>query len=394
MELSRLRQNLIEMTHNLKENMIFKTREEFQQGEQAIIEFSTELKKMDKDEEKLKENLYKCENYLKQMTNINYNFQKKLQKIHFVKSNEVPDNLYIGKFCGFTNVTNFLLKLINNKPKYVNVGDQSIHGICNLSDEYLMVTSLDSNKLILVDKAFNEVTSIESQLDLNEEKSRFKCPLGICTNSCGKIYLCDLLNHRVLVTNRSFEFVNSFGQNGTNVGDFDRPVDVCHYAGNLYILDCKNKRIQEFTENGEFKREIKLIKCKFVDYSDKSNENRNSLTSIGDGQSLHKRPLRIDITEDTIAVIDDYEELFLYNFAGDFKQKINKCRAMCFVDTYLFTCDDNGNLSCYEKYLNDQYILLFKRNIDVFKPPISFMRFFNGHLVVSLGTSRKGLGVL
>jgi hypothetical protein len=193
---------------------------------------------------------------------------------------------------------------------------------------------------------------------------------------------------------RNFNLISKFGKHGTESSEFDRPVDICHYAGNLYVLDCKNKRVQEFDCDGGFKRQIVLSKAHFIDSSVRE-DTRLSMLSTGDGASLQKRPLRIDVCEDTIAVIDDFEHLFLYNFAGELKQTIKHCRIMCFVDAYLFICDGDGNLSVYEKSTGtDKFIHLLKRNIDIFKPPISFMKFFNGHLVVSLGGSKKGVAVL
>jgi hypothetical protein len=268
----------------------------------------------------------------------------------------------------------------------INFDGESIHGLCNLFDENLLVTCVDSNKLIMIDKKYNILKHVNQIGNL-----KLNCPLGICHNKSDSIYVCDLMNHRVIIFNQQFDLKKIIGGDkaSSELGKFDRPVDCCFYNDNLYVLDCRNKRIQEFDSRGEFKREIKLVKISH------DVDKRSSLLS-NDENSYQKRPLRLDVIYDTIAVIDDYEELFLYNFAGELKQMIKKCRLMCFVDNYLFTCDDHGLLTCYEKYNIsgiEEYLTLFKRKIDILQPPISFMRFFNGHLTISLGGSKKGIAI-
>lgn len=335
-------------------------------------------------QESIRMNLHDCEAYLKELNHLNSSYKEKLNNISFTVSDWSPDTSIIGKLIG-TSITKFLIKLVHNKPTVISLENESVHGLSNLFDKKLLVSCVDTNKLMVVDRNYNIIQHV-NEID----QMKLNCPLGICHNNANRIYVCDLMNHRVLVLNQDFKLKKIIGDKASNeLGKFDRPVDCRFYAGNLYVLDCRNKRIQEFDSEGVFKREIKLIKISF------DVDKRNSLLST-DENAYQKRPLRLDVTEDTIAVIDDYEELFIYNFAGDLKQMIKKCRLMCFVDAYLFTCDDHGLLTCYEKYnINqcEEYLPLFKRKIDILQPPISFICYFNGHLTISLGGSKKGIAI-
>ena len=379
---------------DFKENFMYRSQQEFKAEELNYAKFCKQMNEKiansGKSKEKttseiqdIRQNLIDCEDYLKQLNNLKSSYKEKLNNISFnVASEWSPDTSIIGKLNG-TNITKFLIKLVHNKPTLVNFENESVHGLCNLFDEHLLVTCVDSNKLMIANKKYSILKRI------NEiENLKLNCPLGICHDNSDSIYVCDLMNHRVLILNQQFSLKKIIGDKASSeLGKFDRPVDCCFYNGNLYVLDCRNKRIQEFDSRGGFKREIRLVKIAY------EVDKRASLISNDDYQ---KRPLRLDVIEDSIAVIDDYEELFIYNFAGELKQMIKKCRLMCFVDTYLFTCDDHGLLTCYEKYNingNEEYLTLFKRKIDILQPPISFMCFFNGHLTISLGGSRKGIAI-
>ena len=402
-ELQRIQYDLIHIVRDFKENFIFRTQRDFKVEEKRYLKFSKNMTEristvckvnssnskditvVSENDELIRKNINECEACLKQLKNFNFSFKERLSNIS-IKINDdwQPDTSIIGRLNG-TNITKFLLKLVHNKPTVINIENESVHGICNLFDQNLLITCVDTNKLIQINKSYN-ITKVASEIgDL-----KFNCPLGICHNNEDSIYICDLMNHRVVIVDRQLRLKRLIGGSASNeLGKFDRPVDCCFYGGNLYVLDCRNKRIQEFNADGDFKREIKLIKIAF------DIDKRASLIST-DENAYQKRPLRLDVTEDSIAVIDDYEELFIYNFAGDLKQMIKKCRLMCFVDTYLFTCDDHGLLMCYEKYkMNgyDEYLPLFKRKIEILQPPISFMRFFNGHLTISLGGSKKGIAI-
>ena len=83
---------------------------------------------------------------------------------------------------------------------------------------------------------------------------QFDTPGGIGYNKTnGKLYVCDQNNHRIQVLNTDLSIHRSLGKYGEGDGEFDVPVGVCFdTAGNVYIAEYGNNRVQVFTTEGEF----------------------------------------------------------------------------------------------------------------------------------------------
>ena len=68
-----------------------------------------------------------------------------------------------------------------------------------------------------------------------------------------KLYVCDRGNYRVQILNTELEYVDSFGCYGDGDGQFNRPIDIAQDgAGNLYVSDSRNNRVQVFDCKGQF----------------------------------------------------------------------------------------------------------------------------------------------
>ena len=68
-----------------------------------------------------------------------------------------------------------------------------------------------------------------------------------------KLYVCDRGNNRFQVLNTKLECVNSFGCHGNGNAEFNHPNDISQdRAGNLYVSDTDNNRVQVFDCNGQF----------------------------------------------------------------------------------------------------------------------------------------------
>ena len=68
-----------------------------------------------------------------------------------------------------------------------------------------------------------------------------------------KLYICDRGNNRIQVMNTQLEYMNGFGCHGNRGGEFNYPNDIAQDgAGNLYVSDCRNHRVQVFDCNGQF----------------------------------------------------------------------------------------------------------------------------------------------
>ena len=69
-----------------------------------------------------------------------------------------------------------------------------------------------------------------------------------------KLYICDRgYNSRVQILNRDMQYVNRFGCRGSGDGEFRELNDLAQDgAGNLYVSDCGNNRVQVLNCNGQF----------------------------------------------------------------------------------------------------------------------------------------------
>jgi DNA-binding beta-propeller fold protein YncE len=79
-------------------------------------------------------------------------------------------------------------------------------------------------------------------------------PTGIAFDAeSGRLFVVDTSAHRVNVFKRDGSLESSFGQRGTEAGEFNYPTLIWRTReGRLYVTDSLNFRIQSFDENGKF----------------------------------------------------------------------------------------------------------------------------------------------
>ncbi len=77
-------------------------------------------------------------------------------------------------------------------------------------------------------------------------------------NAAGEIYVSDgYANNRVGKYDTMGHFIKSWGQTGSEHGQFNKATSIAvDAAGNVYVTDTGNKRIQVFDGDGNFKSEI------------------------------------------------------------------------------------------------------------------------------------------
>ena len=88
---------------------------------------------------------------------------------------------------------------------------------------------------------------------------QFSYPVGIAVHPhSNKIYITECGgDHRVQILNADLTFYNTFGSNGSDNGQFQRPHNVSFDStGNVYVTDCDNHRVQVFTAEGKYIRQF------------------------------------------------------------------------------------------------------------------------------------------
>jgi DNA-binding beta-propeller fold protein YncE len=87
-------------------------------------------------------------------------------------------------------------------------------------------------------------------------KGKLESPRGLAIHDKDKqLYVCDRYVHRIQVFDLDLNFVRSIGSRGKGKGEFDAPFDVTFdTAGNMYVAEFGNKRIQVMDTSGQFIR--------------------------------------------------------------------------------------------------------------------------------------------
>ena len=84
-------------------------------------------------------------------------------------------------------------------------------------------------------------------------EGQFNVPNGISVDSAGNVYVADFYNNRIQKFTSDGKFITKWGSEGSGKGQFNGPTGVdVDSAGNVYVADWDNNRIQEFTSDGKF----------------------------------------------------------------------------------------------------------------------------------------------
>ena len=85
------------------------------------------------------------------------------------------------------------------------------------------------------------------------DDGQFNYPQGVATDSAGNVYVADTFNQRIQKFNAAGNFLSKLGSSGWGDGQFRYPYGVTvDSAGNVYVADTSNQRIQKFNAEGNF----------------------------------------------------------------------------------------------------------------------------------------------
>jgi DNA-binding beta-propeller fold protein YncE len=106
------------------------------------------------------------------------------------------------------------------------------------------------------DKSFATASDKRFNFDFGTKgtgNGQLSAPYGVTTDSAGNVWVTDTANNRVQKFNSKGEYVSQFGSGGTGNGQFSIPTGIAvDSSGNVWVSDCGNNRVQEFNSKGEY----------------------------------------------------------------------------------------------------------------------------------------------
>lgn len=132
---------------------------------------------------------------------------------------------------------------LSNKPTSVSCPSASL---CVVADTAGKVTSFDPLS--------ETVPAYLGKIGIGGfEEGQFYNPWDIATNSAGDVYVADSFNNRVQEFTPEGTYLRQWGSEGTGNGQLDNPEGIAvDSQGNVWVSDSSNNRIEEFTAEGAF----------------------------------------------------------------------------------------------------------------------------------------------
>jgi DNA-binding beta-propeller fold protein YncE len=88
------------------------------------------------------------------------------------------------------------------------------------------------------------------------ERGQFEKPRGIAADAAGNLYVADWGNSRIQKFSPEGEFLNTFGKSGVREGELREPNGITiDSAGKIYVADALNHRLIRFNTDGSFEKE-------------------------------------------------------------------------------------------------------------------------------------------
>ena len=128
----------------------------------------------------------------------------------------------------------------------------SFYGVAMDGDGNIFAVSSSGQQVLKYDKDENFIDVFG--LGRGSADGQLNFPENIATDSAGNYYVSDKLNHRIQKFSNTGEFLLKWGSRGTLDGQFNEPKGIAvHPNGDVYVCDFYNARVQVFDSDGNFK---------------------------------------------------------------------------------------------------------------------------------------------
>ena len=174
---------------------------------------------------------------------------------------ERPADVVVGPVTGSVYVADSgcnLVFVFSPDGVYQRIIGMGTGGGSNLKNALGLGVDQDEN-IFVADAGAGQVKTFSS---LGRPGRRIEAPrppgapsgvIDVAVGPDGRVYLVDNFMNQVAIVGR--EATQTFGQQGAKVGEFSAPTFcTTDAAGNFYVADCLNARVQVFTGTGEFVR--------------------------------------------------------------------------------------------------------------------------------------------
>ena len=102
-------------------------------------------------------------------------------------------------------------------------------------------------------KSLPQVASTMFEGGQGAANGQFNLPHGIAADTAGNIYICDMGNGRIEKFSAAGAFISSMGSKGAGYGQFGDPNGIAvDRQGNIYVAESLNHRIQKLAPDGTF----------------------------------------------------------------------------------------------------------------------------------------------